>query len=122
MKIKLDENLPVRLAEELTALGHDVDTVPAEGLTGQSDPDIWQAAQRSNRFLVTQDLDFSDLRRFEPGTHAGLLLLRLREPSRSQLLHHLQTLFEMEDVSSWGGCCPSVAFFLTFLGDISSPL
>ena len=32
MKIKLDENLPVRSAQRLRDLGHDVDTVLDEGL------------------------------------------------------------------------------------------
>jgi hypothetical protein len=32
MRIKLDENLPTSAAESLRALGHDVDTVPEEGL------------------------------------------------------------------------------------------
>ncbi len=32
MKVKLDENIPVRLADELLPLGHDVDTVGSEGL------------------------------------------------------------------------------------------
>ena len=32
MKIKLDENLPVRLAVKLAELGHDTDTVVEEGL------------------------------------------------------------------------------------------
>jgi len=32
MKIKLDENLPAQLAHNLRALGHDVETVPEEGL------------------------------------------------------------------------------------------
>jgi hypothetical protein len=31
MKVKLDENIPVRLADELLPLGHDVDTVASEG-------------------------------------------------------------------------------------------
>jgi len=30
MRIKLDENLPVRLVSVLTELGHDVDTVPSQ--------------------------------------------------------------------------------------------
>ena len=37
MKIKLDENLPERLVAALSALGHDLYTVRAEHLTGQSD-------------------------------------------------------------------------------------
>jgi hypothetical protein len=32
MKIKIDENLPARLVAMLSDLGHDVDTVVAEGL------------------------------------------------------------------------------------------
>lgn len=59
MKIKLDENMPVSLAEQLRKLGHDVHTVPEEALSGQSDPNIWRAAQAEQRFLITQDLDFS---------------------------------------------------------------
>jgi predicted nuclease of predicted toxin-antitoxin system len=71
VRIKLDENLPDRLVAGLTTLGHDVDTVHGEQLTGRADPDVWSAAQSARRFLITQDLDFSDIRRYTPGTHAG---------------------------------------------------
>lgn len=60
MRIKLDENLPAILASDLARLGHDIDTVPREGLKGHLDTEIWEAAQRAWRFLITQDLDFSD--------------------------------------------------------------
>lgn len=69
MRIKLDENLPGALVPALSALGHDVDSVRQEGLTGRPDPEIWLATQLNGRLLITQDLDFSDLRQFEPGTH-----------------------------------------------------
>ena len=62
MKIKLDENLPTRLASLLVSMGHQVDSVVDEGLTGKPDSDVWIAAQKEGRFLVTQDLDFSDTR------------------------------------------------------------
>jgi predicted nuclease of predicted toxin-antitoxin system len=67
-------------------LGHDVDTVASEGLKGGHDSDIWSAARRDDRLLITQDLDFSDIRQFTPGTHPGLLLVRLREPEQTQFL------------------------------------
>ena len=76
MKIKLDENLPARLVPILQRHGHDVDTVPEEQLSGRPDTEIWQAVGTEGRFLITQDLDFSDTRQFAPGTHAGLLLVR----------------------------------------------
>ena len=72
MRIKLDENLPFALVARLNALGHDTDSVPEEGLAGRDGPTVWQAAQSENRFLITQDLDFSDLRVFTPGTHKGI--------------------------------------------------
>lgn len=50
--------------------GHDVDTVPEEHLSGRPDAEIWQIVSAEGRFLITQDLDFSDTRQFAPGTHA----------------------------------------------------
>ncbi len=47
MKIKLDETLPLRLATLLNDLGHDVDTVHGERLTGHADREIWEAAQKN---------------------------------------------------------------------------
>jgi predicted nuclease of predicted toxin-antitoxin system len=104
VRIKLDENLPSRLALTLTGLGHDVDTVSLEGLSGRDDPEVWHAAQLAERFLITQDLDFSDVRQFLPGTHCGVLLVRLRSPSSSALLARIESLFTVGDVSSWIGC------------------
>ena len=104
MKIKLDENLPRRLAPRLASLGHDVQTPHEEGLAGASDLAIWEAAQREGRFLITQDLDFSDARRFVPGTHRGVLLVRLREPSRLALIERVERLFRGEQVGQWERC------------------
>jgi predicted nuclease of predicted toxin-antitoxin system len=104
VRIKLDENLPERLVPFLGALGHDVDTVVAERMAGQDDPAVWAAAQAERRFLITQDLDFSDVRRFEPGTHHGLLLIRLPNPGRNALFDRVAALFSDEDVESWHGC------------------
>ena len=107
MKIKLDENLPYRLVQFLTDLGHDIDTVPDEHLAGQDDERVWSAVQTAGRFLVTQDLDFSDARRYAPGTHHGLLLVRLPQPGRSALVERIGGLFRTEAVESWAGCVVS---------------
>ena len=104
MKIKLDENLPDRLVAVLTGHGHNVDTVRTEQLTGRSDPDVWSAAQAAQRFLITQDLDFSDVRRYTPGTHAGLLLVRLTRPGRNALFERVSIVFQTEKIEDWTGC------------------
>lgn len=104
MRIKLDENLPGRLVSLLTHLGHDVDTVPAEGIAGKDDDIVWRAAQADRRFLITQDLDFSDVRKYAPGTHHGLLLVRLPKPGRTALFERISTLFQTEAVDTWSRC------------------
>ncbi|MBL9188049.1 MAG: DUF5615 family PIN-like protein [Opitutaceae bacterium] len=104
MKIKLDENLPESLAVALRDRGHEVDTVADEGLQGHPDNDVWSAAQSEGRFLITQDLDFSDVRQFCPGTHAGLLLVRLNVPGRLALLQRIDALFATESVEQWQRC------------------
>lgn len=104
MLIKLDENLPSRLVGALASLGHDIDTVSAEGLTSRPDGEVWDAARAAGRFLITQDLDFSDMRRFQPGTHPGILLVRLRNPGRNALFLKVKTLFENEAADNWSGC------------------
>ena len=104
MTIKLDENLPERLVVALGELGHDVDTLHAEQLAGRDDTDVWTAVRAADRFLITQDLDFSDARRYMPGTHAGLLLVRLAQPGREALLARVTAIFATEPVEEWRGC------------------
>lgn len=104
MRIKLDENLPLQLAIRLKDFGHDVHTVYDERLVGHADNEIWETAQKESRFLITQDLDFSDLRRFAPGSHHGILLMRLHSPNRRNLVARIAELFQREDVSDWTRC------------------
>lgn len=100
MKIKLDENLPLGLAVALRSLGHKVHTTMEEGLVGKSDAEIWSVTQREERFLITQDLDFADLRRFAPGSHHGILLVRLHSPDWRYLSERVASIFRDEDVDS----------------------
>jgi predicted nuclease of predicted toxin-antitoxin system len=104
MKIKVDENMPLRLSLRLRELGHEVKTVLDEGLSGHNDWNVWKAAQAEGRLLISQDLNFSDTRRFAPGTHYGLLLVRLRNPGRRALTARVETAFSTEDVAKWSGC------------------
>jgi len=77
VRIKLDENLPVELVEDLQALGHEVDSVVSEGLAGQPDSIVADAARRRHRVLFTLDKGLGDIRRFPPRRHSGVVLFRL---------------------------------------------
>jgi len=104
MKAKLDENLLLQIATRLRQLGHDIHTTQQENLSGCDDSELWAQAQREGRTLITQDLDFSDSRRFTLGTHHGVVLVRLHSPSRLRLVERLGEVFQGEAVSEWAGC------------------
>ena len=103
MKIKLDENMPAGLVTFLSSLAHDADGVIEEGLAGMPDAPVWDAVQQAERFFITQDLDFSDLRQLAPGAHYGILLIRLQQPTRRELDQCIRTIFQTEKVEEWSG-------------------
>lgn len=104
MRLKLDENLPAELAEVCRGAGHDAHTVREENLSGSLDGAVFGAASSESRILLTQDLDFSDARRYRPGTHPGIVLIRLRNPSRSQLIDRVRDVIVSPSLGEWVGC------------------
>lgn len=76
MRFKLDENLPLDLAESLSNRGHDMDTVADEGLAGADDEAVLAAAAHEQRMIITLDRGFGDIRLHPPGSHAGVIVLR----------------------------------------------
>ncbi|WP_287277722.1 MULTISPECIES: DUF5615 family PIN-like protein [unclassified Okeania] len=69
MLIKLDKNLSIAHPTFLREEGSDCDLVTDEGLSSQDDEVVWQQVCAEGRFFITLDLDFSDVRRFPPGSH-----------------------------------------------------
>ena len=67
MRFKLDENLPFQLKDLFTGSGHDAVTVLDEGIGGATDAAVARACIAEERALVTQDLDFADIRAYPPG-------------------------------------------------------
>jgi predicted nuclease of predicted toxin-antitoxin system len=104
MRIKLDENLPAELVRVLAEFGHEADSSVDEGFTGRPDEEVWDAAKASGRLLFTQDMDFSDVRKFAPGSHQGLVLVRMDHPSRRILCQRMRQVLQTEDIESWKGC------------------
>lgn len=93
MRLKLDENLGHNAADLFRDAGHDIETVPGEGLASSPDDVILDACRREQRCLVTLDLDFSNPLIVPPERHAGIAVLRLpRRPSQADLLLACRTL------------------------------
>ena len=96
MRFKLDENLPLRLKSLFAESGHDAATVLDEGLGGATDAAVLRACIAEERALVTQDLDFADIRAYPPAEYPGIVVFRLASQTRSALLdvgaHLIETL------------------------------
>ncbi len=50
-----------------------------KGLAGAKDPPVLEAAASESRVLMSFDLDFTDISHYPPGTHAGIVVFRLRD-------------------------------------------
>ncbi|GGA29773.1 DUF5615 family PIN-like protein [Okeania sp. KiyG1] len=104
MLIKLDENLSITHANFLRDEGYDCDRVTDEGLSGEDDEVVWQQVCTEGRFFITLDLDFSDVRRFPPGTHPGILLLRPGSGGRQAVLDILMRVVQEYPLANLQGC------------------
>lgn len=104
MKFKLDENVPRRAGDLLTNAGHDVSTVRNEGLTGEPDAIVARTAAAEEMMLVTLDKDLGDLRSFPPGTHPGIIVMRLADQSAPRVTTVLRSLLQGFDLADLVGC------------------
>ena len=66
MRFKIDENLPVELAQLLNQGKHNALTVLDQNLQGSDDPEIIKICTKEGRILVTLDKDFADIRELPP--------------------------------------------------------
>jgi len=95
MRFKLDENLPAAAQKFLREHLHDADTVLDEKLGGHSDNEVYRAAIREQRILVTLDLDFADIRAYPPAEHFGVWVLRPGNQTVAGVLKVLQSATEL---------------------------
>jgi predicted nuclease of predicted toxin-antitoxin system len=77
MRLKLDENLGRRIAPLFRQHGHDVSTVPDQGLCSANDRALIETCRSERRCLVTLDLEFGNPLLFRPSEYAGIAVLRL---------------------------------------------
>jgi predicted nuclease of predicted toxin-antitoxin system len=103
VKVKLDENLPRSARDVLIAAGHDVDTVTEEGLTGAPDPQVVQAATDADRLLISLDRGLGDIRSYPPGSHAGVLVLRVPDQSAASVRAALAAVLATHDLETLSG-------------------
>jgi predicted nuclease of predicted toxin-antitoxin system len=95
MHVKLDEDLPQSVATVLREKGYSCSTVLEQGKGGWKDPALWEAVQDHQQFFVTADKGFGNIRRYPPGTHSGILLLRPSEDGIQPLLDLMEQVLAL---------------------------
>ncbi|MGH2461665.1 MAG: DUF5615 family PIN-like protein [Chloroflexota bacterium] len=73
----VDEDMPRSTAPAPRQAGYLAEDVRDVGLRGHSDRDVFAYAQAHGQILVTADKGFANIVSFPPGTHAGLVVLRV---------------------------------------------
>lgn len=94
MRVKVDEDLPRAAVQMLRDRGYEAVSVLDQRMGGWKDPALWQAVQAEQRFLVTADKGFADIRVHPPGTHAGVLLLRPDQDGIRPVIELLELVLE----------------------------
>ena len=84
MRFKVDENLPIEVAQMLRQAGREAATVLEQHLGGSEDAQLAPLCQLESRILVTLDMDFSDIRNYPPAEFPGLVVLRLRQQDKKR--------------------------------------
>jgi len=90
MKFKIEENLPVEVAQLLRSQGYDALTVEEQKLAGERDNRIIEVCRQEERILVTLDLDFADIRAYPPQDFPGIIVLRVSRQDKPYLLSIFQ--------------------------------
>jgi predicted nuclease of predicted toxin-antitoxin system len=109
MKIKLDENLSIFLKDALSGLGHDASTASEEGLLSQSDVKVAARSRREGRMVFTLDLDFSDMRKYPPGAHPGIILFRPASMGPLAVNRLVERFVRNNDLDDFSGCLAIVS-------------
>ena len=103
MRVKVDEDLPKAAVQMLRRRGYEAVSVVEQELGGTKDPSLWSAVQTEQRFLVTADKGFGDIRSYPPGSHAGILLLRPDEAGIRPVIELLERTLAAYDLEALAG-------------------
>ena len=103
MHIKVDEDIPPIAATWLQERGYEASTVVDQGMGGWKDDSLWPAVQDDKQLLLTADKGFGDIRRYPPGTHSDVILLRPDEDGIHPMLDLLETVLAQVDFAQLVG-------------------
>lgn len=101
--VKVDEDLPEDVVGLLAGRGVDAVSVRGQGWSGWADEHVLAGIQGEGRWLFTADKGFSDVRRYAPGTHQGIVFFRAERESRAAYVALTRILLDSVDLAAVPG-------------------
>ena len=86
MKFKIDENLPVELAEILNTEGYDASTIYWQNMGGEPDTNVASVCKMEERAIVTLDIGFADIRTYPPQDFFGIIVIRSKAQDKHSII------------------------------------
>jgi len=90
MKFKLDEHLPMEIADDLRHAGHDATTVVEQGHCGIEDSALMNVVKAEARVMLTMDKGIANVTAFPPASFAGIVLFRPHQTGRGAVLQFVR--------------------------------
>src|SRR3989344_1273193 len=89
MKFLTDENIATSVVHALRNAEFDVKDIKEERLQGTSDEEILDLALREKRIIITHDKDYAELIMISKKESEGVILVRLKDQSASNVQKRL---------------------------------
>lgn len=103
MKFKIDENLPLEIAEILRSYNYDAVTVKEQDLCGSKDRTIIDICVKEKRALITVDMDFSDIRSYPPSENYGIIVFRVHRQDKVYLMNIFKQVIPLLEIEPLQG-------------------
>ncbi|MCS3917669.1 DUF5615 family PIN-like protein [Fervidibacter sacchari] len=103
VKVLADENIFPAIVNFLRQKGLDVVSVQEKGLTGATDDEVFEIAQKEQRALITFDRHFANILRYPPSKHCGIIVIRIHPPLLSIVLAALEGFLQKFDLTTLCG-------------------
>lgn len=95
MQFKIDENLPLEIADLLVSASYDAKTVNDQQLQGIKDPILIDVCRTEHCVLVTLDTDFSDIRAYPPEEFTGIIVLRIGSQAKNHVIKVFRSIMPL---------------------------
>ena len=99
----VDENISPLTISFIKSLGYEIITIKEAGLSSLSDEHIINYAKTNKLALITFDKHFSNILQYPPGSHYGIIRIRIHPPLINVIHNSLKNYFSSFSIGNLKG-------------------